>query len=412
MIPRGTPDLSWVDLGAGLLGGIIPDSAARMQARVEARWSRDNDSLVCLSVRSGFDLVLQELALPPGSEILVSALTIRDMCRIIEHHRLVAVPIDLDQETLAIDIGELERIIGPRTKAILVAHLFGSRMPLAPVIDVARRHGLLVIEDCAQTYDGSSYHGDTESDISMFSFGPIKTFTALGGALLRFKDRTLLKKVRERQARYPRQQRRAFARRVVLFAALKLLAHRLPLLLFVSICQLRGRNHDQILSQAVRGFAGSDLIARLRRQPSSPLLRLLDRRLRMANPAQIAWRSALARRIITATPTVNRPGAHAALHAHWVLPVQSHNPDGLVRLLWVQGFDATRHASSLIVVPPPVTHMTDAPVRMIRMMENLLYLPIYPTMTEQEITRLSRIVADFEPRTSQQPDDYVDTAVV
>lgn len=403
MIPRGTPDISWTDLGAGLLGSCLPGSPA-LQHRVETRWSASHDSLACLSVRTGFDLVLQALALPPGSEILISAITIRDMCHIIEHHGLVAVPIDIDPDTLTVDPQELEGAVGPRTRAILVAHLFGSRMPLDAIMGVARRHHLLVFEDCAQTYDGSTYRGDSRSDVSMFSFGPIKTFTALGGAILRFKDHVLLEAVRERQATYPLQQRLAFVRRVLLFAVLKLLAHRLPMLLFVTFCRLRGLDHDRVLSQATRGFTGNDLLRRLRRRPCSPLLRLLARRLRNADPVQIAWRVALAQRMMTALPAMRWPGASAPTHAHWIVPVESQNPDGLVRLLWANGFDATRHASSLIAVRPASGHPVPMPGKVIDMLEHMLYLPMYPGMTEQETAHLARIIVEFETRQTQKPE--------
>lgn len=398
MIPRGTPDISWADLGAALLGSCLPGGRTLLQDRVETRWSRNHDSLACLSVRTGFDLVLQALALPAGSEILVSALTIRDMCRIIEHHGLVAVPIDIDPHTLTVDAGAIERVAGPRSRAILVAHLFGSRMPLDGLIAVARRHRLLVIEDCAQAFDGSSYHGDLRSDISMFSFGPIKTFTALGGALLRFKDRALLEAVRARQAGYPLQQRRTFLRRVLLFTVLKMLAHRLPLLMFVTFCRWRGLDHDHVLNRAVRSFAGDDLFRRLRRRPCSPLLRLLDRRLRNADPARIAWRVALAQCLMAALPAMRWPGVSAAMHAHWILPLESQAPDRLVRLLWASGFDATRHASSLAAVLPAHAHPAVIPDNMIAMLEHLLYLPIYPGMTEQESAHLARIIVAFETR--------------
>ena len=395
MIPRGTPDLSWSDLGAGLLGCFSPEDGAPVQRRVEARWTPQHNSLACLSVRSGFDLVLQALALPAGSEIIVSALTIRDMCHIIKHHGLVAVPVDLDPDTLGVDVAAVERLIGPRTRAILVAHLFGSRMALDRLVDIARTHRLLVLEDCAQAYDGSAYRGHPQSNVSMFSFGPIKTSTALGGALLRFSDQDLLNTVRQRQVAYPTQKRREFVRRVLLYAVLKLLAHPFALLLFVTWCRLRGHEHDQVLSHAMRGFAGRDLIGRLRRRPSTPLLRLLERRLRGANPGHIAWRRLQAQRIADALPAIRRPGTHASSHAHWVLPIESSAPDTLVRLLWACGFDATRHASSLTVVDPPTEHAVPA-TNMAQMMERLLYLPMHPGMQEHERARLARIVDDFE----------------
>lgn len=154
MLPRGKLDIDWTDLLFGLRSCFSPKRRRTAQSRVEAAWSSPAESLVCLSVRSGFDALLQALAWPPGTEILTSALTIRDMVRIVEHHHLVPVPIDLRMQTLSLDPEDLEQAITPHTRAVLVAHVFGSRMPLDDVVATAKRHGLLVIEDCAQAYVG------------------------------------------------------------------------------------------------------------------------------------------------------------------------------------------------------------------------------------------------------------------
>ena len=96
---------------------------------MEAAWDA-RASLACLSVRSGFDALLGALALPRGSEVLMSAVNIADMARIIEAHGLTPVPVDLDMQTLTVSMASLARAATPCTRAVLVAHLFGSRMPM------------------------------------------------------------------------------------------------------------------------------------------------------------------------------------------------------------------------------------------------------------------------------------------
>ena len=164
--------------------------------------------------RSAVDsiLLLQELHLPRGSEILISAVTIPDMLRIIEHHGLVPVPVDLDPLTAAPQADLLDQAITSRTSALLVAHLFGSRICLDPFIEFARQHDLLLIEDCAQAYCGPQFSGHPESDVSLFSFGPIKASTALAGGILRLRDRKLAEQMRVLQATYPVQTRRSYFR--------------------------------------------------------------------------------------------------------------------------------------------------------------------------------------------------------
>jgi len=96
MWARTRLQIGWPDLGYGLWSCLHTPARTALEHRVEAFWSSANDTLACFSVRSGFDLLLQTLALPAGSEILFSALNVKGMIKIARRHDLVPVPIDLD----------------------------------------------------------------------------------------------------------------------------------------------------------------------------------------------------------------------------------------------------------------------------------------------------------------------------
>lgn len=388
MIPRGSIDMSWMDLFAGLRACLLPPSEA--SARAAAETASGAQRLACLSVRSGLDLTLQALALPPGSEVLVSAVTIPDMVRVLEHHQLVAIPVDLDLERLTVTPEALDQAVTPRTRAILVAHLFGSLMDLDALVNVARQYGLFLIEDCAQAYDGA-YSGHPASDLALFSFGPIKTSTALGGAILRFRDPTLLAQVSAIQASYPIQARGSYLRRILMIMGIKLLAHPFTLGLMVRVWRRRGRNHDEVISTLLRGFPGTNLIDKLRQRPSAPLLALLARRLRQ--PARIAQRTARARSVIELLPAHYVVGATARRHTFWVLPIVSSDPEALVQALWAAGFDASRKGSSLYVVAPPPGR--EAATNAAAAIERLVYLPLHPALDAASVARMARVLAAF-----------------
>lgn len=393
MIPRGKPDIGWRDLGYGALACLLPGAPARLAARAETAWSPAGASLVCLAVRSGFDALLTALDLPPGSEVLMSAVTIPAMVTIVHHHGLVAVPLDLDMARLAVDPAALAAALTPRTRAIVVAHLFGSRMPLDGVVAFARRHNLLLIEDCAQAYAGPAYCGHPAADVRMFSFGPIKTHTALGGAVLHFRDPALKEQVRKIQAGYPRQSRWAYLQRIALFAVLKILARPGLLQIFFVGCRATGHDHDAVLYRALRGFAGVDLITRIRRQPATGLLRMLARRLHRTATPTIQQRKAFAARVCAALPAIARPGDTVVDHSHWIIPLTTSDPDTLARLLWLYGFDATCKASSLVVIPAPAGK--PAAVQATQTMQRVIYLPVYPAMPPHQLTRLAGLINDF-----------------
>jgi perosamine synthetase len=389
MIPRKRLDIGWSDLLYGMTRCLAPGDRTAVRERIERAWSSEGTGLACLSVRSGFDALLEVLAFPPGTEVLMSALTIRDMTRIVEEHGLVPVPVDLDPRTLAVRPESLARAVTPKIRAIVVAHLFGSRMPMEPVVRFAREHGLLLIEDCAQAYTGDEYRGHPESDVSLWSFGPIKTATALAGGMLRFRDRSLGDRVRKLQSQWPVQSRRKFMTRLWKYSFLKLLTCRPVFTLFVSGCKAMGASHDAVISGSVRGFAGPGFFEKIRQQPSAPLLRLLERRFENFDRSTITKRMALARRAIDLLPALERPGDGAAIHTYWVFPVLHDDPERLIHHLWAQGIDATRGASSLCVVAPPEDRPEVNPSESIEMFARLLYVPVYAGLASRDVERLA-----------------------
>jgi len=398
MIPRKRIDIGWRDLAYGLLASLLARDRKGAQSAVEHYWSAHGDALAALSVRSAFDLVLQQLTLPQGSEVLVSAVTIHDMVAVIEHHGLVAVPVDLDPASCAVNLDALTAAITPRTRAVVVAHLFGSRMPMDAVVELAQRHGLFLFEDCAQAFATDAYRGRAGSDVTHFSFGAIKTATAGGRALCRFRDTQLRNSVATRQRDYPPQPVTRFIRKLCKLAILKALGGRLPYTLFVALCRLAGRAHDDVISRATRGFAGGALIQQLRQQPPAAMLALLERRLRAMTADDLAPRIAAAVSLRNQLPAQRHPGAASACHCHWVLPIRSEQPDALVSHLCEQGFDATRGTSSLYAVPAPTDHA--AAVQAHRMMAEIVYLPFDTCASADEIARLAGAIMRFE----QKPD--------
>lgn len=154
-------DIGWRDLGRALFAHNRRGDRAVVQANLEANWSRkQGDALACLSVRSGFDLLLEALELPAGSEVLFSAVTIAEMPQIAREHGLVAVPVDVCGCDYHLDLDSLAEAMSPRSRLLVVAHLFGARPPLDEVLEFARRHDLIVVEDCAQAWCDADWRGE------------------------------------------------------------------------------------------------------------------------------------------------------------------------------------------------------------------------------------------------------------
>ncbi|HET6149661.1 MAG TPA: DegT/DnrJ/EryC1/StrS family aminotransferase [Polyangia bacterium] len=381
-------DIGWLDLLAGAVALVSASERERRQRRVEDLVAGGDRFLCCLSVRSALDLYLQAVALPAGSEVLMTALNIPDMGKIVASHGLVPVPVDLDPETLAPAPGAWLRAAGPRTRALLVAHLFGCRSELDDLAVLARERGWLLLEDGAQAYTGRDRLDDSLADASFVSFGLIKTATALAGALVRVADPEVLRRMRAAQARQPVQGRGDWARRLAIAVAFKALAWPPLFGAFVALCRLLGGDADRLLSRSARSFAGADLLARIRRRPSAPLLALLERRLRQSPAARVRARCRTAREILARLPaTLVPPGRRASFDSHWVVPIRAVDPVRVTGALRAAGFDAAI-ASSLTVLDPPPDRPDLDPVAARHLLAALVYLPAYPALPARARDRL------------------------
>jgi CDP-6-deoxy-D-xylo-4-hexulose-3-dehydrase len=130
---------------------------------------------------------LKQRQLRPGDEVITVAAGFPTTVNPIFQNQLVPVFLDVTIPTYGIDIERLEAAIGPRTKAIFMAHTLGNPFDLAAVAACAKKHGLWLIEDCCDAL-GSTYQGrlvGTFGDLSTFSFYPAHHITmGEGGAVL------------------------------------------------------------------------------------------------------------------------------------------------------------------------------------------------------------------------------------
>jgi perosamine synthetase len=391
--PRLRLDVSFADL-VFAVGACIGARRGDREARLLDTWG-DPNGVVCLSVRSAFDLLLDALALAPGDEVAFSAVTHPDMVRIAEAHGLRPLPVDLDLETLAPGPDALERAITPRTRLIVVAHLFGGRAELEPLVAVARRHGLLVVEDCAQCLRGPQDRGDEMADVSLFSFGAIKTATALGGALARVNDRRLAERMQARQDGWPVQPRLEYALRALKFSGLRVLGHPRVYWLFSRSLAAAGRDLDAVVNGSVRGFPRRELVRQIRRRPSAPLLAVLARRLSRFDAARLEARARAGRRLDAALPpNVVRPGRAALDPTHWVFPVVTNDRGKLIAALRRAGFDAAVATSSIASVSAPSDRPDLRPEEADRTLAGVVFLPAYPELGDRELARLAGEVAE------------------
>ncbi len=383
-------EISPTDLFRGLGGCVLPGDRNQIENQIATDWQA-SDTVVCLSVRSGFDLLLHSAAWPPGSEIVMSGLTIPDMPRIVAANGLQAVGVDVDLHTLQPDTQGIRENITPQTRAIVIAHLFGGICDITPVLEIARAHNLLVIEDCAQAYVGSDYQGDERADVSMFSFGPIKTNTALAGAVLRVRNPALAAKMRHCQKHWKVQSRWNFAKRIAKYGFVKAISTRPLCGAFYRFMKLFGKNHDGVASSMARGFAGPGFFEKIRRQPSLPLLHLLHHKLATFDKANTDRRRQLGERFLRQMqPDCHVLGSAMTRQTYWVLPLLVDEPQALVQELWDAGFDASNSCSLHAITQDEASTAAC-------LLRHIVFLPLHICMPEREIDRMASIVKRCSP---------------
>jgi dTDP-4-amino-4,6-dideoxygalactose transaminase len=169
----------------GHSGFILGEEVRRFEADFAAFC--DLPATAAVGVDSGtaaLHLALLACGIGAGDEVIVPSHTFIATASNISHLGARPVFVDIDLDTYNVDPAKIEAAITPRTRAIIPVHLYGQPADMAPILDIARRHGLRVIEDAAQAH-GATYRGQKVGglgDVGIFSFYPGKNLGAYGDA--------------------------------------------------------------------------------------------------------------------------------------------------------------------------------------------------------------------------------------
>ncbi len=167
----------------------------------EKKWSNFTNSKYSIAVTScttGLHLSLAALGFKPGDEAIVPAFTWISTANVVEHMGGRVIFCDIDLETFNIDINKIEELINPKVKVIFPVHLFGLSVDMNPILKLAEKYNLKVIEDAACGF-GSHYnkkHVGTMGDAGVFSFHPRKAITTGEGGMITTQDKGLAEKIR------------------------------------------------------------------------------------------------------------------------------------------------------------------------------------------------------------------------
>jgi dTDP-4-amino-4,6-dideoxygalactose transaminase len=160
---------------------VLGDEVAAFEQEFAA-YSGTSECIALNSGTSALHLALLAAGIGPGDEVITVPFTFVASIAAILYSGARPVLVDIDPRSFTMDPAAIEAAITPRTKAILPVHLYGQPADMDPIMEVARRHGLIVIEDAAQAH-GAKYKGravGSIGDMACFSFYPGKNLGAYG----------------------------------------------------------------------------------------------------------------------------------------------------------------------------------------------------------------------------------------
>ena len=174
--------LEVMDSGAFINGPAVKELAKNLETYLQVK-----HVIPCGNGTDALQLALMALDLQPGDEVITPSFTYIATTEVIALLHLTPVFVEVDSKTFCLDPAELEKVITPRTKAIVPVHLYGQAAPMEEIMAIAKKHNLYVIEDNAQAIgcdytfsDGTKRKTGTIGHIGATSFYPSKNLGAFG----------------------------------------------------------------------------------------------------------------------------------------------------------------------------------------------------------------------------------------
>lgn len=203
-IPVAKPELGHRELELvmeALRSGAVSGTSGKFLQRFEhefAGYCNCSHGVATSNGTTALHLAVASLEIGPGDEILVSTMTNMATFFAVLYQGATPVPVDIQEDTWNLNPALLEGLLTPRTKAILVVHLYGHPADMDPILEFARRYHLYVIEDAAEAH-GALYHGKKAGslgDIGCFSFYANKIITTGEGGMLTTNDPAIAERAR------------------------------------------------------------------------------------------------------------------------------------------------------------------------------------------------------------------------
>lgn len=189
-LPFALPDIGEAEIQAvteSMRSGWLTTgpNAREFEREFAAYIGADVEAVAVNSATAGLHLALEAIGVGPGDEVITTTHTFTASAEVARYLGAEPVLVDIDPATLCISPAAIERAITPRTRAIVPVHYGGLSCDMDSILEIARKHGLKVIEDAAHALPASWQGrriGSLESDLTVYSFYATKTLATGEGA--------------------------------------------------------------------------------------------------------------------------------------------------------------------------------------------------------------------------------------
>lgn len=345
--------------------------------------------------------ILRALEFPPDSEIIIPALTFWVIPEIARRAGLRPVFVDVDPLTFNLAPEKIEAAITGRTRAIIPTHLYGQPCEMEPILRLAEKYGLVVIEDCAQAV-GARYRGrlvGTFGTAAFFSFQMLKGINTYGGGMAITRDPELAARIRAQAESEPLQTPMELAQRFIIgYLARCAISPRgfiwwgFPLQALVSL--FGHYDLSKYVWEKIRPLTPFPASYRRRYSNAQAILglRALDR-LEEFNARTRAhaerYTSGLAGHHAIRTPKV----INGAEHVYYQYSIYVSNPELAARRMIRRGIDCeTTHVDLCSELPLFAEFSVDCPGA--RKTTRALQLPVYARLRASDVERILRIMRE------------------
>ena len=418
-LPRGQLYLPHLrGLGRGLVASLAPPARGPGVEALERRFAatlESPDAVLLPHARVALLAILRALDLPPGSEVLLTPVTIPDVVNAVLLAGLRPVFVDLAERTCNIDPGALEAraAASPAARILLLTHLSGLASPMDEILRIAEARGLIVLEDCSQAM-GTRYRGKmlgTFGRAGFYSLSTLKPVASFHGGLALTGDAALAAALRRAARAMPPPSRawllKMFVRDTILHAA----SHPLPFSLagYYGVAAL-----ERLMPALVDEFQRGNIVYDAARRAGR-----VQRKTELAPSFFAAYTDAqaeLAAGCLDALEAGNRRRLELVTRLHalleqagvpglvrvdprgsptfWRYPLWTPEPDALRASLRRRGVDAARTNLCCASREPAFAEFAADTPNAATFVDGMVFLPLHPNLDERDMDHLAGAVID------------------